>query len=117
MSTARVRRHLGPDGRLVLTTPNPFYAVHFVEFLLSAAEARWNGEHVAWICAFTLGNLLARRGLELDQCVYFTRSRRLRQLLRLLHLPCPRWLASTLVVVAKPAREEAPAQLRRSARA
>lgn len=100
---ANMRRHLRPDGVLVLTTPNPFYALHFVEFIFSSPERRWNPEHVGWFCSFTLHNLLARHRMSPNQCIYFARSRKVRRFLNVLHLPCPRIFASTLLVVATPA--------------
>lgn len=99
---ANMRRHLTHDGTLVLTTPNPFYALHFLEFTFSSPYKRWNPQHVAWFCFFTVENLLRRRGMYLDECIYFARSRKIHKLLRLLHLPCPKMLASTMVALAKP---------------
>ena len=49
---ASARRHLGPGGQLVLTTPNAFYVGNFVY--------RWGGhgqvhpEHTCWFCEDTL---------------------------------------------------------------
>ncbi len=55
-----VRRHLTPNGRLVLTTPNVFYIANFVY--------RWGGhglvhyEHTAWYCEDTLRRVLEVNG-------------------------------------------------------
>jgi SAM-dependent methyltransferase len=95
-------RHLGVDGRLVLTTPNPFFLMHQLEFaFLSSPEKRWNYEHVCWYCPFTLGNLLERSGLVVEACYFFTRSRKLLKGLQLLRLPCFGPLASSFVMVAR----------------
>jgi 2-polyprenyl-3-methyl-5-hydroxy-6-metoxy-1,4-benzoquinol methylase len=99
---ANMRRHLRHDGMLVLTTPNPFYALHFLEFAVSSPYKRWNPQHVAWFCFFTVENLLSRHGMYLKECIYFARSRKIRKLLRFLHLPCPKMLASTMLAIAKP---------------
>ena len=95
--------HLNEDGRLVLTTPHVFFAYHVIESFLWTPAQRWNAEHVAWYCPFTLGNLLRRNGLEVESCYYFTRSAKLRAILKALHLPCYRLLATSLLVVARPA--------------
>ena len=73
-------RHLNERGRLVMTTPNVFFFLHFLESIFSSAERRWNSQHVAWYCPFTLRNLLRRNNLEVESCYYFTRSRKLRRL-------------------------------------
>lgn len=96
-----MRRHLKDDGILVLTTPNVFFGLHFLESLFASPYRRWNPEHVAWYCYFTLENLLKRNGMRVEQCYWLTRSRKIRKLLRLLGLGCPCFLASTLLVVAR----------------
>ena len=98
---ANMRRHLAPDGVIVITTPNVFYALHTIESCFFSPQKRWNPEHVAWYCPFTLDNLFRREGMYLQDCVYFARSRKIRALLRLLNLPCPGLLASTILVTAK----------------
>jgi 2-polyprenyl-3-methyl-5-hydroxy-6-metoxy-1,4-benzoquinol methylase len=97
---ANMARHLNDNGRLVITTPNAFYFLHFFESIFTDVERRWNDEHVAWYCPFTLRNLLSRHELTIDRCYYFSRSRKLRRLMQLLHLPCYGFLASSIVVVA-----------------
>jgi 2-polyprenyl-3-methyl-5-hydroxy-6-metoxy-1,4-benzoquinol methylase len=97
-----MRRHLAPNGELILTTPNGFFGLHFFEFLFkSVPHESWNEQHVAWYCYFTLQNLLERAGLTPVKCIYFTRSRKLRKLLSGLGPKCPPVLASTLMVIAK----------------
>lgn len=93
-------RHLNPGGRLVVTTPNVWFAFHFVESLFFEPHKRWNYEHVAWYCSFTLCNLLQRCGLRVKAIRYMARSRKTRSVLRTFGLSCPKWLSSTLVVVA-----------------
>ena len=94
-----LREHLCPQGRLILTTPNPFYALHWFEAMFCDPRRRWNPEHVAWFDSFTLSNLLARCGFSVDEVSYFARSRKIRAL-----FPgtCPRILSSTLLMAATP---------------
>jgi 2-polyprenyl-3-methyl-5-hydroxy-6-metoxy-1,4-benzoquinol methylase len=98
-----LKRHLKPGGKLVVTTPNVFYGLHFVESLVASPYNRWNEEHVSWFCYFTLENLLVRCGMQVEQCLYFSRSRKARQLFQTLHVPCPGFLASSLVMIARDA--------------
>lgn len=93
--------HLNDQGRMLITTPHAFFFLHFLESIFSAGERRWNREHVSWYCPFTLENLLRRSGLEVEACYYFTRSRKLRRVLDLLHVPCYGFLASSILVVAR----------------
>ena len=94
-------RHLSAQGRLVITTPHPFFLLHFFESIFSCVDRRWNPQHVAWYCPFTLENLLRRTGLEVESCYFFTRSPKLRSILSFLHLPCYGFLASSLLVIAR----------------
>ena len=100
---SNMARHLKEDGRLLITTPNCFFFLHYLEFLFTKVENRWNPEHVAWYDVFTLGNMLRANGYELDECHYLTRSSKLRRLLRFFHLPVVGFLSSTLLVVARKA--------------
>lgn len=95
-----LKRHLRPGGQLILSTPNVFFALHFVESIFASPRKRWNEEHVAWYCYFTLENLMERCGMNVDQIWYFARSRRTRKVLQALNMPCPATLASSLVMVA-----------------
>ncbi len=63
---AFARRHLAPGGRILCTTPNPF----FVPFLFrSLREGRFiaNAEHVGWITPTCAMELARRSGLELAE--------------------------------------------------
>jgi SAM-dependent methyltransferase len=94
-----MRRHLNPGGQLIVTTPNAFFALHFVESLVANPYKRWNDEHVQWFDYFTLGNMFQRCGLNVEECLYFARSRKTRKVLGTLGLKCPRYLASTLMMI------------------
>lgn len=54
------RRHLTTDGRLVLTTPNPWAFVHLRRAV--RGDVRCNSEHTCWLDERTLRQLLARHG-------------------------------------------------------
>jgi 2-polyprenyl-3-methyl-5-hydroxy-6-metoxy-1,4-benzoquinol methylase len=98
---ANMASHLNNQGRLLITTPHAFFFLHFLQSIFSSGERRWNREHVSWYCPFTLENLLRRNGLEVEACYYFTRSRKLRRVLDLLHVPCYGFLASSILVIAR----------------
>lgn len=103
-----MHRHLRPGGQIILTTPNPFFVMHWLEWLFlnrSKLEQRWNREHVAWFDPFTITNLLARHNFAVESVSYFARSQKLLRGLRLFRLRCPRMLASTFVAVARKSAE------------
>jgi 2-polyprenyl-3-methyl-5-hydroxy-6-metoxy-1,4-benzoquinol methylase len=100
---SNMARHLKDGGRLVITTPNCFFFLHYLEFLFSSGDNRWNPEHVAWYDIFTLGNMLRTNGYELVEYHYLTRSKKLRRLLRFFHLPLVGFLSSTVFVLARKA--------------
>ena len=63
-----IRSHLGPDGILIITTPNPWS-------ILNVAQALWRDvhvhpEHVAWYDSTTLRQLVERMGFEVDSISY-----------------------------------------------
>ncbi len=58
-----VRRHLKPGGKLILTTPNPFYALQ-AWHIWRRAGPRCNEGHVVWFDPVTLTRLLRRCGFE-----------------------------------------------------
>lgn len=93
---ACARRHLAPDGVLLLTTPNPWHWRLLIKAAL-AADVRPNREHVAWYCLATLGSLLAREGFAI---VEFQRASRYLPD-RLMPLP-PGLRHTTLMFAARP---------------
>ena len=99
------RRHLGPNGLLVLTTPNAFALTNFVYRL--NGKPRINGDHTCWYCEDTLGQLLGRTGFDVIEIRYlhYKAPGRLRSVLAaLLRRMLPERLGwGTLVVVAEPA--------------
>jgi 2-polyprenyl-3-methyl-5-hydroxy-6-metoxy-1,4-benzoquinol methylase len=98
---SNMARHPNEKGWLVMNTPHPFFFLHFLESIFSSAERRWNPQHVAWYCRFTLGNLLRRNNLEIASCHYFTCSGKLLRFMKLMHLPCFGVIASSILVIAR----------------
>ena len=57
-----VRRHLRSGGRLVLTTPNPFYFANFV--YRYGGQAHVHPEHTCWFCEDTVRRVLKVNGFD-----------------------------------------------------
>ncbi len=66
------KRHLRPDGRLLVSTPNPWYWRNTIKAALHT-EVYNNPEHVCWICPRTLRQLVARHGMELGEIRFGSR--------------------------------------------
>lgn len=68
------RRHLKPDGRIILTTPYPFAALNFFYALLKFPKTCSNKEHTQWFCPSTLRELARRYGYRVVhlELVWFT---------------------------------------------
>jgi len=100
-----VRRHLSPDGHLILTTPNAFRFTNFV-YRLGGGSPPVNDDHMAWFCETTLLQLLERQGFEVIELGYVrhkTPGTIRSALARAMQTVLPEVLAeSTLLVVAKP---------------
>jgi len=69
------KRHLLPGGKIIVTTPNPFYYKFFLESI-KYGTARSNLEHVSWVSPFMALELSRRTGLKLSRYVFFKRSNR-----------------------------------------
>lgn len=82
------KRHLKPDGRIIISTPNPWYWRNVVKSIL-ALEVANNPEHTCWLCPRTLRQLAARHGLELKEIQFGSRFLRDRL------LPLPRGIKHT----------------------
>lgn len=63
-----VRRHLRSGGRLVITTPNPWFVGHFWEALFG--DPQENPEHTAWFSMGMLREILRRHGFEVETSLY-----------------------------------------------
>jgi SAM-dependent methyltransferase len=62
------RRHLRSEGRLVITTPNPWFFAY--SWLALFGEPPENTEHTAWYTLGTLRELLRRAGFEIERAEY-----------------------------------------------
>jgi len=62
------RHHLGPGGRLVITTPNAFAISNFVYRI--GGRPRINKGHTCWYDEVTLSQLLRRHGYEVTEVSY-----------------------------------------------
>jgi hypothetical protein len=95
-------RHLEPDGRLVLTTPNAFAISNFVYRI--GGRPRLNKGHTCWYDETTLSQLLRRHGYEVAEVSYLPHDTpgRMRALAAgAVRSVLPRHLAeNTLLVVA-----------------
>ena len=58
--------HLKPDGKILISTPNPWYWRNVVKALFFG-KVKNNPEHTLWMCPVTLSQLVARFDLQLVQ--------------------------------------------------
>lgn len=61
-----VRRALKDKGILLLTTPNPWFFIRFIRCLVKGGGGT-NPDHVLWLCADTLKQLLERYAFEVHK--------------------------------------------------
>lgn len=95
----RIGDHIKADGRLVLTTPNPWAIINLRRML--DGSMRINDEHVAWYGPTVLRQLLGRYGFEITELRTSRRDRT--GLMRLAQwLGADRWAGTTWLCVAKP---------------
>lgn len=98
-----IRRHLKPDGRLVLTTPNPFYKAQSWK-IWRYGRPSVHEDHMNWQDPRTLEQLLNRTGFE-QVTGYWIQSR------RKLHKCWPQFIRSyfshSFAVIARPAESVA----------
>lgn len=64
-----VRKHLKPNGRLIITTCNPWFFVRCLQALFKG-KSYVNPEHTAWFCAETLSELVRRFGFHVEESCY-----------------------------------------------
>lgn len=81
-------RHLRADGKLLVSTPNPWYWRYIAKAILWARVPN-NPEHTLWMCPVTLAQLANRHGMEILEYKYG--SRYLRDRL----MPLPRGIKHT----------------------
>ncbi len=63
-----VKKHMRPDSRLLLTTPNALRVGNFVYSMTGGLKV--NDEHTCWFCKTTMATLLERNGLEIEEMGY-----------------------------------------------
>lgn len=61
----RLHGHLKPEGKVILSTPNPWYVAHLRNGLRGRMQI--NEEHTAWFGPVVLGQLLGRHGFEVSR--------------------------------------------------
>lgn len=66
------KKHLRPGGKLVISTPNPWYWRAVVKAAFTSEQAT-NYEHVCWFCPRTLRQLLARHGMVITEVRHVSR--------------------------------------------
>lgn len=62
------KKHLAPNGILVLTTPNAMRMNNVIYSMLGGLEV--NAEHTCWFCEITLRQLLERNGYKIERMDY-----------------------------------------------
>ncbi len=68
-----VRKHLKPDGELILTTPNGNCLIYFLENLLMGREFE-NSDHSCLFTPLMLRSLLNKTGFEMDGVSFIAES-------------------------------------------
>lgn len=63
------KRHLNPGGRIIITTPNPFY-IGYLYRILQKKTYIANADHVSWITPTNALEIGIRASLNLDRIVY-----------------------------------------------
>ncbi len=101
------RRHLAPGGRVLITTPNPFYVNQFAK-ILKHGRPQVHGQHRTWFGPETLAVLLRSRGFELEDFAWLAARRGV--LRRLLAGWRPYWSAGFALAARSPAGAERPAR-------
>ncbi len=66
------RRHLRPDGKLLISTPNPWYWRNVVKAALRG-RVRPNAEHTLWMCPDTLRQIADRYSFRVRDVIFGSR--------------------------------------------
>ncbi len=67
------KAHLREGGKLLLSTPNPWYWRFVVKAALFKGHVNPNPEHTIWLCPTVLGHMLSRHGLRIESWRYGSR--------------------------------------------
>jgi 2-polyprenyl-3-methyl-5-hydroxy-6-metoxy-1,4-benzoquinol methylase len=65
------KAHLAPGGKLILSTPNPFWWKTYLHVLIKGSSCP-HPEHTCWYCERTLTQLLERHGYRVERLEYGT---------------------------------------------
>ncbi len=68
---ASVKRHLRPNGKLILTTPNANCILYFIENILLGFELD-NTDHVSIFTPTTMGKMLEKCGFKGDKYIFIS---------------------------------------------
>ena len=60
----QARKHLAPNGRIVITTPYPFSLAYTLYAIFKFPRTCQNNEHTCWFCPQTMKSLAERVGLK-----------------------------------------------------
>lgn len=67
------KSHLRRGGKLLISTPNPWYWRFVFKAVLFAGRVKPNPEHTLWMCPTVLEQLLARHDMKVDSWHYGSR--------------------------------------------
>lgn len=67
------KSHLRPQGKLLISTPNPWYWRFMAKAFLFGGCVNPNPEHVLWMCPVVLAQLAARHDMKVENWHYGSR--------------------------------------------
>lgn len=85
------------DGELHMTTPN-MRSPRWLNMFMGGSKFQVNKDHICWFDTFTLGNLLKRSDLYIDETIYYSHDERA---LKRLRLQPKDWMATKIYVIIK----------------
>jgi len=97
---ANLRRHLAPDGVLIITTPNP-YCSRQIGRIWRTGKPKIHADHTAWFDPITLTAALQRAGLAVFDGYWLNNQRR-RARWRIWRAMFRRYFSRTLMLLARP---------------
>ena len=99
------KKHLKPDGQLILTTPNTFYLPRIVDCTIKRVDDPIvNREHTMWFSPSTIKTLLNREGFEVVTIERFDSTASKKTLRNMLKNKLNKKIKGSLLVIAKPKR-------------
>lgn len=67
------KSHLRPEGKLLISTPNPWYWRNIIKVIIFGRVINVNKEHTLWMCPSVMGQLLARHDMKIEHWHYGSR--------------------------------------------